>query len=102
MGIDRLSPNGSGFRRLLSAESGNEKGVGGHPANALVLVARSFRDAEAARHQLTLVQAACAGRAAFACAIMAVNASPSCIAISARTFRSSSMPASFSPCMNCE
>jgi large subunit ribosomal protein L20 len=42
------------------------------------------------------------GRAAFACAMMAVKASPSFMAISARTLRSSSMPASFSPCMNCE
>ena len=42
------------------------------------------------------------GRAAFACAMMAVNASPSCMAMSARTFRSSSIHASFRPCMNCE
>jgi hypothetical protein len=40
------------------------------------------------------------GSAAFACATMAENASPSCIAMSASTLRSSSMPASFRPCMN--
>lgn len=40
------------------------------------------------------------GRAAFTWATIAAKASPSCIAISARTLRSSSTPASFRPCMN--
>lgn len=42
------------------------------------------------------------GSAAFAWATIAAKAGPSFIAMSASTFRSSSMPASFSPCMNCE
>jgi hypothetical protein len=42
------------------------------------------------------------GSAAFACAMIAVNTPPSFIARSAMTFRSSSIPASFTPCMNCE
>jgi hypothetical protein len=42
------------------------------------------------------------GRAAFACATIAAKAAVSCIAMSARTFRSRSMLASFRPCMNCE
>ncbi len=49
-----------------------------------------------------LYAAACSGRAAFACATIALKAASSCIAMSARTFRSSSMPASLQPCMNCE
>jgi hypothetical protein len=48
---------------------------------------------------VSLAQAAC-GSAAFAWAIIAEKAAPSFIAISASTFRSSSTPASFSPCMN--
>lgn len=42
------------------------------------------------------------GSAAFACAMIAVNTPPSFIARSAMTLRSSSIPASFTPCMNCE
>ncbi len=42
------------------------------------------------------------GSAAFACAMIAVNTPPSFIARSAMTLRSRSMPASFTPCMNCE
>jgi hypothetical protein len=42
------------------------------------------------------------GSAAFAWAMMAVKTAPSFIARSAMTLRSSSMPASFTPCMNCE
>jgi hypothetical protein len=42
------------------------------------------------------------GSAAFTCATIALNAAPSCMAMSARTLRSSSIPASFTPCMNCE
>jgi hypothetical protein len=43
---------------------------------------------------------ASSGRAALAWAMMTEKVSPSCIAISARTLRSSSTPASLSPCMN--
>lgn len=42
------------------------------------------------------------GSAAFACAMIVANTPPSFIARSAMTFRSSSIPASFTPCMNCE
>src|SRR5204863_70510 len=64
-------------------EKGDKKGAG-IPAPSLPLSEK--------------VQAS-AGRAPLAWAMIALNASPSCIAMSARTLRSRSTPASLRPCM---
>ena len=57
---------------------------------------------DAPSHSVRQARYAAWGRAAFACATIAAKAAVSCIAMSARTFRSRSMLASFRPCMNCE
>jgi len=57
---------------------------------------------DAPSHAVRQARYAAWGRAAFACATIAAKAAVSCIAMSARTFRSRSMLASFRPCMNCE
>ena len=41
-----------------------------------------------------------AARAVFTCAVISANCEASAVAVSARTLRSRSMPASFRPCMN--
>ncbi len=90
--VKRPAPMGPDFRRDDGKKKDRkQKGRGDHMAAAPFV---SFSEAAYAATR------APSGRAALACAMMALNAPPSCIAMSASTLRSSSMPASFRPCMN--